>query len=338
MKSFKIKTLQRSKLPLVSRCDRHRFLTEITIVISFVLGLILTPDTAVLAQGQLSFSSPQQAVDALVVAVQDDNKDELFSLFGSGAEQLISSGDDVADQRGKAYFLKASHQKITLETVTENQQTLVIGEKEYPFPIPIVRQGERWWFDTASGLEELLDRRIGRNELRTIKVMQAYTDAQREYACCANEDGIPTFAQHLASTAGTKDGLYWQVAEGEPESPFGPLIAKATAKGYHAGEEDGFADPFYGYYYSILTAQGASAGGGAFDYVIDGKMVLGFALIAYPARYGASGIMTFMVNQEGIIYEKDLGEDTAPLASQISLFDPDSSWYAYQEFSENQTN
>jgi len=312
------------------------FFEKISIVVSFVICLILISSATVFAQDQRSFSSPLQAVDALLLAVQNGNETELLALFGPGAEQLISSGDEVADQRGRAHFLKVCKQKMTLEIVNEDQQTLILGEREYPFPIPIVRQSHGWIFDTARGLEELLNRRVGRNELRTIKVMQVYTDAQREYASLTQDGGVPVFAQRLASSDGAKDGLYWPVAEGEPASPLGPLLAKAAAKGYHADEEDGFADPFYGYYYKVLTAQGESANGGAFDYVVDGKMILGFALVAYPAKYGASGVMTFMVNQEGVVYEKDLGEDTASIAPQITLFDPDSSWHPSQEPSESE--
>ncbi len=280
---------------------------------------------------QRGFHSPEQAVDALLAASRADDNEALLALFGPDADMLISSGDPVADQRGRDRFLAASEQKVALEEVDETQRVLIIGERNYPFPLPLVLQNGEWFFDTAAGLDELLNRRIGRNELRTIKVMQAYTEAQREYAAMTREDGVAVFARYLASHEGGKDGLYWPQEENGVESPFGPLIAKATAKGYHAGEEDGFADPFFGYYYTILTAQGPHAEGGAFDYIVNDKMVLGFALIAYPAKYGASGIMTFMINQSGQIYEKDLGAETAAIASEVTVFDPDSSWQLYRE-------
>lgn len=331
MKSFKGTTLQCSKVFSGVGRGQQCCVSALARSLFWIVCLLVISGAPALAQGQRCFSSPRQAVDALVLAVHNDDKEELMALFGPGSEQLISSGDEVADQRGRARFIKASEQKMTLETVSATQQTLIIGARDYPFPIPLVHHEQGWFFDAASGMEELLNRRIGRNELRTIKVMEAYTDAQREYACLARNTGVPAFAQNLASSDGTQDGLYWPVSDGEAESPFGPLIAKATARGYHVGDENGFADPFYGYYYTILTAQGESARGGAFDYIIDGKMVLGFALIAYPARYGVSGIMTFIVNQEGVIYQKDLGANTPTAASQITVFDPDSSWQAYEE-------
>ena len=185
-------------------------------------------------------------------------------------------------------------------------------------PIPIVRQQDTWYFDTDAGREEILNRRIGRNELHTIEVMLAYTDAQREYACMVPNEGGQEFAQKFASSEGKRDGLYWETVEGEPESPFGPLIAEASSQGYEGrGLDREPPEPYHGYYFKILKGQGEHATGGAFDYVTNGKMVLGFALVAYPAKYGASGIMTFIINQEGVIYEKDLGKDTTAIASAM---------------------
>lgn len=323
-----------SRLSVLWCCSQKSDFLGLLLVSIAVLSLWLANPFVANALTQRHFQSPEQAVERLLAAARADDKDALVALFGPDADVLISSGDPVADQRGRERFVKACEQKIELEIVDASQQILIIGERNYPFPIPLVRQNDGWSFDTAAGMDELLNRRIGRNELHTIKVMRAYTEAQREYAAITRDDGVAVFARYLASHQGERDGLYWPQQEDAPESPFGPLIAKATAKGYHAGEQDGFADPFYGYYYTILTAQGDHADGGAFDYIVDDKMVLGFALLAYPARYGASGIMTFMVNQEGAIYEKDLGEDTAGLASQISLFDPDPSWQHYQDTSE----
>jgi len=280
--------------------------------------------------GQKSFASPQQAVDALAAAVQDENDAELLAILGPGSEDLTSSGDDVADKNGRARFLKAYEEKHRLQK-EEGLTVLLVGNKEYPFPIPIVQHGKTWIFDTQAGMEEILNRRVGRNELHTIEVMHAFTDAQREYACIKNNGYTSEFAQTLASSEGKRDGLYWKAGEGEEESPFGPLIASAVEEGYEGRLDQPPPEAFHGYYFKILKGQGEHATGGAFDYVVDGKMILGFALVAYPAKYGTSGIMTFIVNQEGVIYEKDLGENTETVAVAMTIFDPDDSWRKYEE-------
>jgi len=303
------------------------------------ITLIITVLTAHLgvtgeAAKQIYFSSPQQAVEALVAALQENNDTELLAILGPGSVDLISSGDKVADENGRTRFLKAYGEANRLELKNEGQVTLVLGNKDYPFPLPIVNQEEGWRFDTQVGMEEILNRRIGRNELHTIEVMQAYVDAQREFVCMDSDPGGAEFAQRLTSTEGKKDGLYWEAKEGEEESPFGPLIAGATEEGYQGGLDQVPPEPFHGYYFKILKKQGEHATGDAFDYVADGKMILGFGLVAYPAKYGASGIMTFIVNQEGVVYEKDLGEDTAKLAAAMDTFDPDETWNRYNESTE----
>lgn len=282
---------------------------------------------------QTGFASPGQAMDALVTAVQDNNDSELLAILGPGSEDLISSGDPVADRNGRTRFLKAYLEKHRLEQVNENEVEFFVGSNDYPFPIPVIRQDTAWFFDTPAGREEILNRRIGRNELHTIDVIQAYTDAQREYACM-KPNGTTEFARNIASSQGKKDGLYWPVEEGEQESPFGPLIARATKEGYTGDLDEVPPEPFHGYYFKILKAQGEHANGGAFDYAVDGKMILGFGLVAYPAKYGASGIMTFITNQEGVIYEKDMGGDTTATASAMTVFDPDTTWHKYQEADE----
>lgn len=283
--------------------------------------------------GQRIFTSPQQAVGALVTAVQDNDDENLLDILGPGSEELIFSGDKVADQNGRARFLKAYEETNSITQESEGRAVLIVGSKGYPFPIPIVRQGEAWIFDTLAGKEEILNRRVGRNELQTIEVIQAYTAAQREYACIMRSDG-PEFAQRFSSSEGKKDGLYWKAEPGGEESPLGPLIARATEEGYAGDLDREPPESFHGYYYKILKGQGEHAKGGAFDYVVDGKMILGFALVAYPARYGASGIMTFLINQEGVIYEKDLGEDTAMVAAAMTTYDPDATWHMYEESAE----
>ncbi len=285
---------------------------------------------AVKPADQQGFTSPQQAVDALVAAVQDDNDSELLAILGPGSEDLISSGDKVADQNSRKRFLAAFEEKNSLEPQKADQVALIVGSREFPFPIPLLKQAGAWYFDTPAGREEILNRRIGRNELHTIEVVQAYTAAQREYACLKHNGDGPMFAQRFASSEGQKDGLYWPAGEDEPESPFGPLIARATEEGYAGGLDEKPPEPFHGYYFKILTAQGVHAYGGAFDYVVNGQMILGFGLAAYPAKYGASGVMTFIVNQAGVIFEKDLGENTASEAAAMTTFDPDDTWRRHE--------
>jgi hypothetical protein len=280
---------------------------------------------------QSTFSSPEEAVAALVAAVRESDQDKLQAVFGPEAEDLIFSGDPVADLNGRQKFLKAYSEKNSLESLEGQRVVLHIGPNDYPFPIPLVKGERGWYFDTPAGKEEILNRRIGRNELRTIEVLQAYTAAQREYACLLPQDSEPAqFASKLISSEGKRDGLYWPAGEGEEESPFGPLIALAAEAGYQGELGDGEAEPFWGYYFKILTAQGPHATGGAFDYLVNGRMVLGFGMVAYPARYGSTGVKTFIVNQEGVVYEKDLGAETAAAAT-MTTYDPDESWRKSEE-------
>jgi len=264
--------------------------------------------TAVAAQptggAEKIFASPNKAVESMMAAVKDDNTAELSAIFGPDSEDLISSGDPVADKNGRSRFLKAYEEQHHLEQANGSKAILHVGNKDFPFPIPLIRQDDGWRFDTDAGKEEILNRRIGRNELHTIDVLHAYVDAQHEFACMKRSAGSSCsgFAQHLTSSEGKRDGLYWPAKEGEKESPFGPLIAKATREGYSTGLDEEATEPFHGYYFKILKAQGEHADGGAFDYMANGEMMLGFAMVAYPAKYGTSGIMTFIVNQEGIIF------------------------------------
>lgn len=308
-----------------------RLFAGVMVIFFALIILAASPAMAESEQAHKNFPSPQQAVDALIASVQYDNNSELLAILGPGSEDLISSGDKIADKNSRARFLNAYEEKNSLHQENEGQALLIIGGKDYPFPIPIIRQSDSWLFDTQAGMEEILNRRIGRNELHTIEVMQAYTDAQREYACMERNGSGTEFAQKLASSEGKKDGLYWEEIESEGESPFGPLIAKAVEEGYSGGLDESIPNPFHGYYFKILKAQGEHANGGAFDYVVSGKMILGFALVAYPAKYGSSGIMTFIVNQGGMIYEKDQGEKTAMEAATMITFNPDNTWRKYEE-------
>jgi len=273
---------------------------------------------------QKTFSSPEDAVIALVNAARLGNKQEMTAIFGPEGQKILASGDPVMDQRAVQVFLAAYAERAQL--IDENSRwTLIIGKEEWPFPIPLVKEQRKWRFDTAAGVEEVLFRRIGRNELSTITVCNTFVEAQKEYARKPH-DGRPAgaYAQRFASTPGKQDGLFWKTEESEEPSPLGELAAQAAAEGYK--RSGGRPVPFHGYYFRMLTAQGRDADGGALNYVKDGEMRGGFALIALPAEYGKSGLMTFIVNQDARIHQKDLGPDTAKLAAEIKEFDPDPSW------------
>ncbi len=276
---------------------------------------------------QKSFTSAEEAVKALVQAIKSDDNRAVEAILGPGSKDIVSSGDKVADKARCEKFIKAYEEMNKLEKETPEKAVLHVGPRDWPLPIPIVKRGNVWLFDTKTAKEEILNRRIGRNELGVVEVLHAYVDAQREYAGNdRNGDGVLEFSRRFNSTDDQHDGLYWVAKEGEEESPLGPLVAKAAMKGYREENAVGGPSPFRGYYYKILEGQGKHATGGAYSYVANGKMILGFALIAYPARYGNSGIMTFIVNQEGVAYEKDLGKKTGKIANGIKVFDPDKTW------------
>lgn len=273
----------------------------------------------------MTFDSPNKAVRALVGAVKKNDVQAIISIFGPEGEKILFSGDPVADQSDRERFLELFKERHVLEGKDSEKAFLILGNEAWPFPIPLAKRDNRWHFDVLAGKEELLNRRIGKNELSVINVMINYVDAQNEYAMKdLDGDGIRAFATRLKSEQGKKNGLYWPVKEGEAMSPMGPLVAEAVQKGYTL--KDGKKSPYHGYYYKILHGQGIHAHGGAYDYRTNGKMIFGHGLLAYPAKYGVSGIMTFMVNQQGVIYEKDLGKDTPSLAAAITKFDPDKSW------------
>ena len=276
---------------------------------------------------QQTFSSPEEAVKALVAAVKADDAMALSAILGPGSEDVVSSGDPVADKVGYEQFINLYKQKNRLEEEGTERVILSIGDEDWPFPIPIIKDAGAWRFATQEGREELLARRIGNNELSVIRVCLAFVDAQREYAFKdRNGDGFREYAQKFMSDTGKQDGLYWKTNEGEEQSPLGPLIAEAQEKGYPVRPAGSEPIPYYGYYYRILKAQGKNAPGGAYDYVVEGKMIGGFALVAYPAQYGSSGVMTFIVNHLGVVYQKDLGMNTDETASAMTSFDPDGSW------------
>ncbi len=276
---------------------------------------------------QKSFKSPEEAVKALSDAVKGNDTKELLTIFGPEGKELISSGDKVADETGREHFIKAYEEMNKLVSENDTKVILHVGNGDWPFPIPVVKRGEYWLFDTMAGREEILNRRIGRNELNAIQVCLAYVDAQREYLLKdRDEDKLLEYAQRLISREGEKNGLYWEAREGEEKSPLGLLIAKAAVEGYTGKRPIGKRSPYHGYYYKILKSQGKNAPGGEYDYIVKGKMIGGFALVAYPAEYGNLGIMTFIVNQDGVIYEKDLGKETEKIAAAMKKFDPDKTW------------
>ena len=249
----------------------------------------------------------------------------MLAIFGPGAKELIFSGDAVADKQRRARFVKAYDEKNRL-VQQGNDMILVIGKEDWPFPIPVMKKGDSWVFDIARGREEILNRRIGENELNTIQVCRAIVDAQREYAMKdRDKNGLLEYAQKFRSDPGKKNGLYWDSKAGEPQSPLGPITVQARGEGYQ-GNTSGGPSPYHGYYYRILTAQGKDAAGGAYSYLVKGKMIGGFAVVAYPAEYENSGVMTFIVNYEGKVFQKDLGKNTASVAKAMKEYNPDKTW------------
>jgi hypothetical protein len=293
----------------------------------FVLALIaVAPTTLPAAAPQKTFASPEAGITALVEAIKVNDQPMLEVILGPQGKKLISSGDTVADQQNREAFIKAYSEANTLLFEGDTHAVLVIGQDEWPMPIPLVKSPAGWRFDTRQGEKEILARRIGRNELSAIQVCLAIVDAAHEYAALdVDGDGIPEYAQQFVSTPGKRNGLYWQTKAGEPPSPLGPLLAAATSEGYTDSVTRPLA-PYHGYFYRILTKRGKDAPSGASDYLINGHMIGGFAVIAYPARYGVSGIMSFMVNQDGLVYEHNLGKNTTTIASRMTTFNPDARW------------
>ncbi|MFO0830016.1 MAG: DUF2950 domain-containing protein [Phycisphaerales bacterium] len=272
------------------------------------------------------FNSPEAAVDSLIAAARADNHKELDRILGSDAKEVLSSGDKVADANARAEFVRKFDEQHALVADGDGAMILEVGNNGWPLPIPVVKGTDGWYFDTAAGADELLSRRIGRNELDAIQVCLAICDAQREYAASDfTGDGWREYAQKFRSDAGKKNGLYWPSAPGEPDSPLGELVAGATAEGYFSGGSNR-PQPFHGYYYRILSAQGPAAPGGAMNYVASGHMIGGFAVVAWPAEYANSGLKTFIVNHQGVVYQRDLGDDTEAIAKGMKEFNPDAGW------------
>ena len=296
----------------------------VILVVLIAIGLLILPVSAQ-EKKQKAFASPEEVMKAFTEAVQADDTKEIMAILGPGGEDIVSSGDPVADKDVQERFMKEYQEKVDFVKEKEDRVSVIMGNDNWPFPIPIMKTAGGWVFDTKAGREEVLNRRIGRNELNTLQVCLAYVEAQQEYASADwEQDGIVQYAQKVFSDPGKRNGLYWEVTEEEPASPLGPLVAEAADEGYKKTSEKPI--PYHGYYFKILKGQGPKAPGGAYSYVINGHMVAGFALVAWPAEYRVSGVMTFVVNQNGIVYEKDLGPKTGDIVKTVKLYNPDQTW------------
>jgi hypothetical protein len=276
--------------------------------------------------GQKTFASPEDASKAFVMAAQSNDEKALLEILGPNGKQIVYSGDETEDANSRSNFVKRYEEMHRLVKEPDGTVILYIGAHNWPTPIPLVHKGSSWYFDTEAGKKEILYRRIGRNEMSSIHVCEALVAAQKEYYSAQNSE----YAPKIFSDEGQHNGLYWKAADGEPQSPIGPLVAAAVAQGYVKGQ-DGPPTPYRGYYFHILAGQGKDASGGAKSYVVNGKMTAGFAFVAYPAEYRSSGVMTFLVGQDGMVYEKDLGPKTEALAKALKEYNPNSSWHKVEE-------
>jgi hypothetical protein len=300
---------------------------SIVVLCASALLLRAAPPRAEEPPAQTRFASAAAAFDALVSAARTNDRARLDAILGRDGAAILSSGDEVEDADDRRRFVTAAAERTRFETLPDGAVIAYLGRRRTPFAIPMVRDGDQWRFDTAAGKDELLNRRVGRNELLTIAAMRAFVDAQEEYA--RREPGAGesrVYAQKIRSTAGQHDGLYWDDPDGTDPSPLGPLFAAAAGEGYELGSVPATPQPFRGYLFRILTEQGKNAPGGARSYLHDGKLTGGYALIAWPAEYGRSGVMTFLVNESGVVFQKDLGPQTADAVKAITAYEPDASW------------
>jgi hypothetical protein len=293
---------------------------KVAAVAVLLTGCLLTRSMAQ-QSGRKTFSSPEDASNALVTATQSNDEKAMLDILGPDGKQIVSSGDDAEDAQSRANFVEKYREMHRLVKEPDGTTILYIGARNWPTPIPLVNKGDSWYFDTEAGKKEILYRRIGRNELSAIRVCQELVAAQKEFHSSQNNE----YAQKVFSDEGHHNGLYWKAAAGEPQSPIGPLVASADAEGY-AKNQDGAQTPYRGYYYLVLTRQGKNGPGGSKRYIVNGKMTEGFAFLAYPAEYRSSGVMTFMIGGDGVVYEKDLGKKTDTLAKAMKEFNPNSSW------------
>ena len=293
--------------------------------VALILAMCLAMSAMAQQPGQKTFSSAEEASNALVTAAQNNDEKAMLEILGPTGKQIVSSGDDAEDAENRANFVQRYQEMHRLVKEPDGTTVLYIGAHNWPTPIPLMNKGKSWYFDTEAGKKEILYRRIGRNELSAIRVCQELVAAQKEYSAQHSE-----YAQKIFSDEGQHNGLYWKAASGDPQSPIGPLVASAVAGGY-AKSQEGAPTPYRGYYFHILTRQGKNASGGEKSYLVNGKMTEGFAFVAYPAEYRSSGVMTFIVGENGAVFEKDLGKKTDVLAKHMAEYNPGSGWQKAEE-------
>ena len=300
----------------------------VTIASAWLLFLLSVGVWSSAAQepGQKTFASPQEAGAALQAAVQSNGTADDIAVLGASAANLVSSGDEVQDNNNREMFLKRYQQMNRWAAESNGNETMYIGAENWPFPIPLKKNSAgQWYFDTKEGAQEILFRRIGKNEMQAIQVCEGLANAQQDYFQQLHDGStVHQYAQRILSEEGKQNGLYWKVESGQPESPIGPLVAHATAQGY--GATGGKPEPFHGYYYHTLKAQGPHARGGAKSYIVDGNMTGGFAFVAYPAEYRNSGVMTFLIDKNGVVFQKDLGPTTVEIGKAMTAYNPDKTW------------
>ena len=318
---------------------RHAFVAAVTLAAAPVAAQAPAPETPAETRPAAprpvpprAFRTPEDGFAALLAAIRADDEGALLGILGSAGRRLVRSGDAVADRAARGAVAAAYAVRNEIIRPSPDRAVLQLGDDAWPLPIPMVRRAGAWRFDTAAATQEIADRRIGRNELDTIETLRAMADAQADFARTAGRSGaLRAYARRFFSTPGQRDGLYWPTGEGEAESPLGPIAAAASAGGYGRRQGGAGPQPYHGYVYRILERQGPAARGGAFDYVVNGRMIGGFAIVATPAQYGSSGIKTFMISHEGVVWEQDLGPDTARLAAAIAAFDPGEGWTRVEE-------
>jgi hypothetical protein len=308
----------------IKRNFRHSHWGDLIMIaaVAVLLTVCLPSESKAQEMNQRTFSSAEDASQALVTAIQSDDEKAVLDVLGQDAKQIVSSGDEVEDKQNRANFVQKYKEMHRLVKEPDGTVVLYIGGENWPTPIPLVNRVNAWYFDTDAGKKEILFRRIGRNEISTIHVCRELVAAEKEYYSTQGNE----YARKILSDAGQHNGLYWRAADGEPKSPIGPLVASAVAEGY-ARRLNGAPTPYRGYYYRVLTRQGRNSPGGAKSYIANGKMTGGFAFVAYPAEYRSSGVMTFVVDEDGVVYQKDLGKTTSVLAKAMKKFNVDASWH-----------